>query len=755
MKIGGQSGSATSACRWPSRSPRRGTTWSAWTPTRAWSRPWTRGARTSRTCRTSGCRRSPSASTPTPRYADLATVDAIVIACPTPLTDNREPDLRPLIDAGTSLARVLQAGQLVVLESTTYPGTTRERLVPLLEESGLAAGRDFHVAFSPERVDPGRTDYTLRNTPEGRRRPDRRVPRGARSSSTSEVCDEVVPVSTPEAAELTKLLENIFRSVNIALVNELAILCDRMGIDVWEVVDAAATKPFGFMRSSPARAWAATACRSTRSTSPGGRASSTCRPSSSSWPARSTRACRTSAWTRSRARSTSTPSRSTARAIALLGVSYKPGVGDLRESPALKILRLLREQGADVAYHDDVRARAARPRPRAASGPRTPTGRDRDRPPGARPGAAGARGAAGGRLPRRDPRDRVARTWCACERRDVRRRRRPRLLGPEPRAQLRPRSPDAELPWSATRSEERVERAGGGLPGRARSRPSLDELLADADARRGRDRHRRAVARARWRCGCSRRASTASSRSRWRSRSRRPSRSWPRPRARGRVLMVGHLLEYHPGVEKLKEIVDARRARRRPLRLLEPAQPGQAPRPTRTRSGASAPTTSRCSCSCSPARSRTRCRAVGESYMREGVEDVVFCYLRFPSGLRRAHAPVLARPAQGAPLHGRRLEADGDLRRHGAGAEGDRLRQGLRPGLPRLRRVHHPLGRHVAPADLERGAAADRVPALRRVRARRAPSRAPAASRAARGAGARGAAAVARRASSQRCRAGV
>ena len=186
----------------------------------------------------------------TTRYADLAKVDAIVIAVPTPLTENREPDLRPLIASGTSLAGVLQAGQLVVLESTTYPGTTRERLVPLLEESGLAAGRDFNVAFSPERVDPGRTDYTLRNTP--------KVVGGLTDACLEravelydQVCDEVVPVSDREAAELTKLLENVFRSVNIALVNELAMLCDRMGIDIWEVVDAAATKPYGFMRFEP------------------------------------------------------------------------------------------------------------------------------------------------------------------------------------------------------------------------------------------------------------------------------------------------------------------------------------------------------------------------------------------------------------------------------------------------------------------------------------------------------------------------
>src|SRR5437588_9223653 len=186
----------------------------------------------------------------TARYADLSKADAVVIAVPTPLTRNREPDLGSLMSAGSSLAGVLQEGQLVVLESTTYPGTTRERLVPLLEESGLAAGRNFHVAFSPERVDPGRTDYTLRNTP--------KILAGLTPACQRRavelyrpVCDNLVEVSTVEAAELTKLLENVLRPVNIAMVNELAMLCDRVGIDVWEVVEAAATKPYGFMRFDP------------------------------------------------------------------------------------------------------------------------------------------------------------------------------------------------------------------------------------------------------------------------------------------------------------------------------------------------------------------------------------------------------------------------------------------------------------------------------------------------------------------------
>lgn len=288
----------------------------------------------------------------TTRYADLAGCDAIVIAVPTPLTRNREPDLGPLLSAATALAGVLQKGQLVVLESTTYPGTTRERLAPMLEESGLAAGRDFNLAFSPERIDPGRTDFTLRTTPKvvGGLTPaceERAV------ALYATVCDEVVRVSTPEAAELSKLLENVFRSVNIALVNELAILCDRMGIDVWEVVDAAATKPYGFMSFKPGPGM-------------GGH----CLPVDPfylAWRAREfdqpTEFIELAGEVNQRmpyfcvekvGRSLNRHAKPiNGSRIAVIGVSYKPGVGDMRESPALKILRLLREQGAELSYHDD------------------------------------------------------------------------------------------------------------------------------------------------------------------------------------------------------------------------------------------------------------------------------------------------------------------------------------------------------------------------------------------------------------------
>ncbi|HSX21650.1 MAG TPA: nucleotide sugar dehydrogenase, partial [Gaiellaceae bacterium] len=184
-------------------------------------------------------------------FAVVAECASVVIAVPTPLSPQKEPDLGYVESAARSVAPHLRKGHLVVLESTTYPGTTREVLKPLLEAgSGLIAGTDFHLAFAPERVDPGRTDWTTKSTP--------KVVGGINAESTTaaaafyrEAIETVHEVSTAEAAELTKLLENIFRSVNIALVNELAQLCDRMDIDVWEVIDAAGTKPFGFMPFQP------------------------------------------------------------------------------------------------------------------------------------------------------------------------------------------------------------------------------------------------------------------------------------------------------------------------------------------------------------------------------------------------------------------------------------------------------------------------------------------------------------------------
>ena len=285
------------------------------------------------------------------RFVELHEVDAILICVPTPLTRNREPDLGPVLSATQAIADVIRAGQVVVLESTTFPGTTRQHLVPLLEESGLRAGEDFALAFSPERVDPGREDYDLRNTP--------KIIGGLTPSCTDRaaavygrVCETLVPVGTPEAAEMAKLLENIFRSVNIALVNEMAMLADRMGINIWEVVDAASTKPFGFMRFEPGPGM-------------GGH----CLPVDPfylTWKAReydiSTEFIELAGKVNQTMpyfcverieRALNDAGRALRGSkILILGVAYKAGVGDLRESPSLKILRLLSERGARISYHD-------------------------------------------------------------------------------------------------------------------------------------------------------------------------------------------------------------------------------------------------------------------------------------------------------------------------------------------------------------------------------------------------------------------
>ena len=284
-------------------------------------------------------------------FAPLARADAVLICVPTPLTPNREPDLGPLLAATKALAQIAQRGQLIVLESTTYPGTTREQVLPLLEAEGLRAGQDFNLAFSPERVDPGRTDYTLRTTP--------KIVGGITPECTQRatalyetVCDQVIQVSTPEAAEMSKLLENIFRSVNIALVNELAILADRMGLDIWEIIDAAATKPYGFMRFDPGPGM-------------GGH----CLPVDPfylTWRARefhmSTEFIELAGKVNQQMpyycverielalNDVEKPVKGSQ--IAVLGVSYKGGVGDTRESPALRIMELLAQRGAVLSYHD-------------------------------------------------------------------------------------------------------------------------------------------------------------------------------------------------------------------------------------------------------------------------------------------------------------------------------------------------------------------------------------------------------------------
>jgi UDP-N-acetyl-D-glucosamine dehydrogenase len=274
-----------------------------------------------------------------------------VICVPTPLTPNQEPDLAPLLGAAHALAGVLQAGQLVVLESTTFPGTTRERLAPILEGSGLRAGGDFHLAYSPERLDPGNIRHGLRSTPKVVAGLTPACLERARALYAT-VCDEVIPVSTPDVAEFTKLLENIFRSVNIALVNELAVLADRMGVDIWEIVDAAATKPYGFMSFKPGPGM-------------GGH----CLPVDPfylSWRARefgvacefvelagkvNQRMPEHCAARVQRALNERGQAVKGAR-ILLLGVAYKAGIPDTRESPALAILEILRGLGGEVRYHD-------------------------------------------------------------------------------------------------------------------------------------------------------------------------------------------------------------------------------------------------------------------------------------------------------------------------------------------------------------------------------------------------------------------
>jgi UDP-N-acetyl-D-glucosamine dehydrogenase len=289
----------------------------------------------------------------TAEYADLAAGEAVIVCVPTPLSGSREPDLTYLVDSATALSEVLRAGQLVVLESTTYPGTTRERLLPILERSGLTAGSDFHLAFSPERIDPGRTDFTIRTTP--------KLVGGLTDACAerarqlyAQICDQVIVLSTPEAAELAKLLENIFRSVNIALVNELAQLCDRLGIDVWEVVEAASSKPFGFMRFDPGPGM-------------GGH----CLPVDPFYLAFKARqhdfypefielagkvnqaqpafCVERIERALNRAGKPVKGSR-----ILILGASYKGGSGDTRESPALKIVGRLQDLGGEVSYHDPL-----------------------------------------------------------------------------------------------------------------------------------------------------------------------------------------------------------------------------------------------------------------------------------------------------------------------------------------------------------------------------------------------------------------
>ena len=285
-------------------------------------------------------------------FSVVAEADAVSICVPTPLRKTRDPDLSYIVDVSDAIAPYIHPNMVVVLESTTYPGTTRELLLPKLVETGnLTVGENFFLAFSPERVDPGREDWTTVNTP--------KVIGGITPACTEiasafydQAMENIVSVSNAEVAEMTKLLENTFRMVNIGLVNEMAIMCDRMGIDVWEVIEAAATKPFGFMKFSPG---------------PGlGGHCIPIDPLYLSWKLRSLNYTARFIDLASEI-NTSMPRYVVGKVqkalndcqkplrnsrILVLGAAYKPDIDDVRESPALDVIGLMQQSGAEVTYHD-------------------------------------------------------------------------------------------------------------------------------------------------------------------------------------------------------------------------------------------------------------------------------------------------------------------------------------------------------------------------------------------------------------------
>ncbi len=287
----------------------------------------------------------------TTQMARLKTVDAILVCVPTPLTQNREPDMQFIINSSKTIAKHLWAGQLIVLESTTYPGTTRELVAPILESTGLKAGKDFHLAYSPEREDPGNKNFTTKTIP--------KVVGGLTDKCRDMACelynvaiDKTIPVSSLEAAEATKILENVYRCINIAMVNELKVLFDRMGIDIWEVINAAKTKPFGFNAFYPG---------------PGlGGHCIPIDPFYLTWKARQygmpTRFIELAGEINTNmphyiitktmeALNECKKSLKGAR-VLVLGLAYKKDVDDLRESPSIELIELLRQKGAQVDYND-------------------------------------------------------------------------------------------------------------------------------------------------------------------------------------------------------------------------------------------------------------------------------------------------------------------------------------------------------------------------------------------------------------------
>ncbi|RPH59518.1 MAG: nucleotide sugar dehydrogenase [Chloroflexi bacterium] len=285
-------------------------------------------------------------------FAALAEMDAVSICVPTPLSKFGDPDMSFILSATAQLAKYIHKGMVVVLESTTYPGTTREMIAPMLtEKSGLVVGEDLFVCFSPERVDPGRRDWTTYNTPKVM---------GGMTAACAEVgtawyagaIETVVTVSSAEAAEMAKLLENTFRMINIGLVNELAIMCERLGVDVWEVIEAAATKPFGFMKFTPG---------------PGlGGHCIPIDPLYLSWKMKelnyNARFIELASeingnmprYTVSRVMDALNERQKSLKGsrVLVLGVAYKPDIDDVRESPAFDVIALMKKKGALVEYHD-------------------------------------------------------------------------------------------------------------------------------------------------------------------------------------------------------------------------------------------------------------------------------------------------------------------------------------------------------------------------------------------------------------------
>ena len=284
-------------------------------------------------------------------YDDLADVDGISISVPTPLRKTGDPDLSHIMNAARKLAPALHSPMVVILESTTYPGTTREVVLPELENSGLTIGEDLFLAFSPERVDPGRTDWTTKNTP--------KVIGGITEACTEvaaamyqQAIETVVQVSSTEVAEMTKLLENTFRAVNIAMVNEMAVMCERLNLDVWEVIEAAASKPFGFMKFTPG---------------PGlGGHCIPIDPLYLSWKLKSVKYNArfielaseiNTAMPRYVVQRIQDAMNEHGKAVRgskflVLGAAFKPNVSDTRESPAIDVIGLLRDKGAEVSYYD-------------------------------------------------------------------------------------------------------------------------------------------------------------------------------------------------------------------------------------------------------------------------------------------------------------------------------------------------------------------------------------------------------------------